>query len=116
MLFRSLRNINVICGKFDISKWIRPTDFAFEIIDTSQVMQFRRGDPLFYVRFNTNKKVNLVRTDLTQDMLNVVRAQVGIKKYVPGNSMEKNYEYAQSWIDFNKDKIFGKKCPFGFGK
>lgn len=112
----TLRNINVVCGKFDISKWIRPTDFAFEIIDTSQVMEFRRGDPLFYVKFNTNKKVNLVRTELSQEVLDLVRTEVGIKKYIPGNSMEKNYELAKSWIDFNQDNLFKKKCPFGFGK
>ena len=112
----TIRNMSVVCGKFDISKWIRPTDFAFEIIDDTQILEFRRGDPLFYVRFNTDDKVNLIRSEINDDILNLIKSQISIKKYFPGNSLKSNYDMAKSWIEFNKSKLFNKKCPFSFKK
>jgi hypothetical protein len=111
-----LNNINVIPGEFDISKWFRPCDFAFEIIDDSQELTFKRGDPLYYIKFNTNKKIKFTRMEITPDLIKSAFAFINLKNIISGNTMEKNYQIAEEYIKLLKNKIFGKKskCPFHF--
>jgi hypothetical protein len=45
-----VQNMRVIAGTFDISKWFRPVESSFEVVDPTKVLRIRRGDPLFYVR------------------------------------------------------------------
>jgi hypothetical protein len=110
----TLRNISVICGKFDISKWIRPVDFAFEIIDDFKPLVFKRGDPLFYIRFNTEKSVNLKRIELNDDIIKLASTSIRLKKYFPFNSLKQNYEFAKPLINLYNKSLFKKKCPFKF--
>jgi hypothetical protein len=110
-------NIKIIPGCFDISKWIRPTDFAFEVIDESQSIEIKRGDPLLYVNFRTDKSINFIRTDYTTDIFKANQSCVGLKFFVKGNTLKQNYEAAKSYIEVFKSKFFGKKkskCPFHF--
>lgn len=110
----TLRNISVICGKFDISKWIRPTDYAFEIIDDFKPLTFKRGDPLFYIKFNTDKHVNLIRTPIDPEVENLIQSEVLLKNQFPGNSLKKNYEFAKPLLSLYNKFLFKKthKCPF----
>lgn len=41
-------------GRFPIHAWVRPLMWAFEWHDTSKDLVIRRGDPLFYVQFETD--------------------------------------------------------------
>ena len=110
-------NIKIIPGCFDVSKWIRPTDFAFEVIDESQSIEIKRGDPLLYVNFRTDKSINFIRTDYTTDIFKVNQSCVGLKFFVKGNTLKQNYEAAKSYVEMFKSKFFGKKkskCPFHF--
>lgn len=114
---KTLNNINIIQGMYDISKWIRPVELAIEIIDDTKPIVIKRGDPLYYVRFVTDKNVTLTRiVDFNKDINQVIKSCAAFKKFVPGNTLEKNYEIAASYINLIKDKLFNKKskCPFGF--
>jgi hypothetical protein len=113
-----MKNTRCVQGEFDISKWIRPTTFSFETLDALKPLVFKRGDPLFYVRFRTEKKINFIRTDWTEDIGRVVNSMVNVKTFMKNNSLETNYELAKPYIDSNKDVLFkpNKKCPFGFGQ
>jgi hypothetical protein len=42
--------IGMVTGAFDISKWVRPIEFAFELYD-EQPIHIKRGDALFLVKF-----------------------------------------------------------------
>jgi len=101
-------NINICGAAFNISKWYRPLDFAFEIIDDSQPIVIKRGDPLYYVRFSTTDKVKLIKQETSEKVENLSRMCTGIKNYMPGNSMHKNYSLMQKIID----KFKPKRCPF----
>ena len=101
-------NINVIGATFDISKWYRPLEFAFEIIDDTQPIVIKRGDPLYYVRFSTTDKVKLVKQKTSEKVEDLIRMCTEIKKYMPSNSMHKNYSLMQKIID----KFKPKRCPF----
>lgn len=101
-------NINVIGATFDISKWYRPLEFAFEIIDDTQPIVIKRGDPLYYVKFNTLDKVKLDRQESTKKIEELIIMCTQLKDYIPNNSMRKNYSLMHKLID----KFKPKKCPF----
>lgn len=110
-----LKNIMLIQGTFDISKWYRPLHYAFEIIDDTKPIVIKRGDPLFYVRFRTDDKINLVYDIDNVYADKVTRACGFVKRNFIQNTMEKNYEIASNLIKNLRSKIFRKsKCPFGF--
>ena len=48
-------NTRLISGTFDIYNWQRPVDFSFEVLDDQKPIMVKRGQPLFYVRFLSNK-------------------------------------------------------------
>lgn len=106
-----IKNTNLIPGEFDISKWIRPVSPAYEVIDDSKVLSIKRGDPLFYIRFRTNKKINLVRVEQDETIESIEKACARLKFFVPKNNLEENYQAAKSMINLYKAKLFRKKCP-----
>jgi hypothetical protein len=87
----------IIPGEFNIGKWIRPVTFSFEIVDNTQSLIIKRGDPLFYVRFRTpdNKKIKLVRTKETSNIRDLATICVHQKYKTPNNTLEENYSVAQ---------------------
>lgn len=48
-------NIRMIAGKFNIYDWQRPINLAFEWINTDKILTVKKGTPLFYVYFNSEK-------------------------------------------------------------
>lgn len=52
-------NATLIPGIFDISKWVRPVTFSFELKSKQSRVSIKRGDVLFYVRFQTDETVKL---------------------------------------------------------
>ena len=104
-------NINLIGGTFDISKWYRPVDFTFEVIDGCNTIDIKRGDPLMYVRFNTNNKVKLEEQEYNEELIQTVNACLDTKYYKPNNTMQENYNIAEKVINKIKNKLF-KGCPF----
>lgn len=103
---RVSQNVRVIPGKFDISKWIRPIQYAFEVIDSSRPLEFRAGDPLFMVRFKTKDDlpVKFIRTSQDREMNIVASACVGLKDFRPRLSLAKMYEIASGFVSHWKDK------------
>lgn len=111
-----VKNTNLISGEYDISKWIRPISPAFEIVDDSKLLKVSRGDPLYYIKFRTNKKINLIRVEQDSIIENIEKACSRLKFFVPKNTLEENYKAAASMINLYKSKLFKKKCPFHFWK
>lgn len=110
-----VKNTVQVPGEYDISKWIRAMGCAFEIIDDTKPIELKRGDPLYYVKFRTDKKVNLVRVDQSDTLEKLESSCSKLKKYVEKNSLEENYKSAESLINFHKMELFKKKsCPFKF--
>ena len=48
-------NTQYIPGSFDIYNWFRPVDFSFQMIDDTKPVTIKRGQPLFYLKFNSKK-------------------------------------------------------------
>lgn len=109
------KNIRVIPGKFNAYKWTRVIDFAFEVVDETKPIVFKRNEPLFYVRFEPkdNSKVNLEHKVYTPEMIGLTKIIVQLKNKVPKLPLETMYKLAER---LDKSIFFKKKCPFSFMK
>ena len=105
------RNFNVIPGKFNIGKWIRPIEFVFEFIDDEAPVIIKRGDPLFTIRFSPddNSKVELQRHfQLNISKYRAVASSlVAVKRFLPKLSLQQAYKLAEPiiklfWKSFKK--------------
>jgi len=110
----TLKNISIVCGKYDIGKWVRPLEYAFEVHDISKPLIFKRGDPLYYLRFHTNKKINLIRSEVDEEVMDVMESCMLIKHYKKRNTLSENYDMAKHLIAKFRKKF--NKCPFDFRK
>lgn len=72
-------------GRFPINVWPRPLMWAFEWHDTSKPIKINRGDPLFYVQFETmpqDRSVVLVENELTDELSEYMELISGAVNYV----------------------------------
>jgi len=54
-LHGEVKNTRFINGTFDIYNWHRPVDFTFEILNDKKPIKIKEGQPLFYIKFISNK-------------------------------------------------------------
>ena len=96
----STSNIRIIPGGFNISKWVRPLEYAVEVIDATKPIEMRVGDPLFTVKFITpnNIPVKLTRVEETKNIKDVVVACTDVKFYMPHLKLDKAYELASNYL------------------
>ena len=87
--FKYLRSI---CGAFNIYSWVRPLDFAYEIVTDNAVIDIKRGDPLCYVRFVTDKNVSIKQIPLTTQLEDYAKATTTLKSLRPGLPLQKMYD------------------------
>lgn len=72
-------------GRFPIKNWPRNLSFGFEWIDKKKDLILRRGDPWFYVFFETKNpedKIKLVKADSTNEFREYRRGMSEVLKYV----------------------------------
>jgi hypothetical protein len=89
-------------GEFNISKWYRPTNFTFFIDSSLNEVKFKRGDPLYAVRFRANNKtVKLSKIEdfsFREAILTEQMRATTIKDYYPGLKLEEMYELFKSSV------------------
>ncbi len=72
-------------GRFPINVWPRPLMWAFEWHDTDKPIKIDRGDPLFYVGFETlpqDRSVVVVETEVTPALKDYMELISGAVNYV----------------------------------
>lgn len=77
----------VIGGRLPIDVWPRTMSWAFEWCDPNKDLILRRGDPWFYVRFETfdpTRKVRLSEAELTPELKTFLGGMTGVTRYVRG--------------------------------
>jgi hypothetical protein len=75
----------LICGRFPIHIWPRHLMWAFEWHDLSRDLILRRGQPWFYLRFETpdpSRPVRLVETEITPEAKAYIDSISGVTNYV----------------------------------
>lgn len=82
-------------GEFNISKWMRPTNFCFFLNPDCESISFKRGDPLYAVRFDSNKPITLKHIVDEKRRLAIMSEQQragSIKNWYPKLSLSQSYE------------------------
>jgi len=72
-------------GRFPINVWPRPLMWAFEWHDIDKPLKINRGDPLFYVTFETmpqDRSVVLTEADVTPELTDYMELISGAVNYV----------------------------------
>lgn len=72
-------------GRYPIHIWPRPLSWAFEWYDVSRPLTLKRGEPWFYVRFETENpsaRIRLVEQEHTQELDDYVNSIADVSKYV----------------------------------
>jgi hypothetical protein len=72
-------------GRFPIHIWPRPLAWAFEWYDLSKPLVLRRGDPWFYVHFETENPsahVRLVEQEMTGELEKYLDSIIDVSNYV----------------------------------
>ncbi|AKQ40926.1 hypothetical protein CP97_00980 [Aurantiacibacter atlanticus] len=72
-------------GRFPIHIWPRPLAWAFEWYDISKPLILKRGEPWFYVSFETENpsaRVRLVEQEMTKDLETYLNSIIDVSNYV----------------------------------
>lgn len=57
----------LVPGEFDISKWVRPLEIGFEIKNTHERIEIKKGDAIAYVKFHSSKPIRLEQQPIPWD-------------------------------------------------
>jgi hypothetical protein len=82
-------------GEFNISKWPRPTNFCFFLNPDCETISFKRGEPLYAVRFNTEENIKLKFITDEKQRLKIMSEQQragSLKNWYPKLSLNQCYE------------------------
>jgi hypothetical protein len=66
------RAASIIPGRFDIGRWFRPVNADFQVWgeDTNE-FSIKKDEPMFYVRFATDRRVVLKRFEITPEIYKI---------------------------------------------
>lgn len=80
------QDFRVVPGRFKISDWWRPLDFAIQLKHRRQEIRIKKNDPLCYLTFVTgdpSDKVNMREVKLTNDLKSIITSAKDAKYYQP---------------------------------
>lgn len=66
-------------GQFDIGQWFRPINCEIQLFGQEGTIDFKKDEPLFYVKFLTDKKIELKRFELTPELDTYAKKCIGAK-------------------------------------
>ena len=99
------QDLTSLSGTFDIGRWFRPIHPA--IINFGQKdFTIKRGEPLLYLRFPKDAKIEIRRTMLDADLLRLSNGTSGYKSYKHMASLKELYDYFATAV--NKKRILKK--------
>jgi len=82
-----------IPGEFDIGQWFRPYTLEMQMWKMQGEFHIEENEPIFYVRFDTQKKVNLKRFKMNSALNSyLIECSTTTNIWGMGVSLEKRYE------------------------
>ena len=102
-------NIGVIPGVFDISRWVRPVECAFEMYEPNKPLVIKRGDPLFCVQFISEEQIELEHGLINDTIYKAVSSCLHVKNVAPNMKLKQLYELSDWFIKLIKQNIFNKE-------
>ena len=98
-------NLTSISAWFNLSSWVRPISFAFDVVDPSKPIVIKRGDPLFEICFyskNLDSGVLLKKSYPPEKVLYRMGQLSQVKEFV--RNLSGNFLFKEQ----------KSKCPFHF--
>lgn len=92
-------NSYIVPGEFNISKWFRPINPSFMSPNKNIHFKINEGDPLLYVKFNTDKQIKFKEFYFTDSLRDISTEAIGTKRY------KKNIGLNSLYKDFADNKI-----------
>jgi hypothetical protein len=95
------QNIRIISGNFNISRWVRPLEASFEQKNKKSTIKFKRGQPMYYVRFITQNPDDIVvlnRKEMDKDLFNDVQRNTSVKLFKQNSSLQFLYDLRNKFI------------------
>jgi hypothetical protein len=86
-------------GQFDIGQWFRPISTEIQLNGSEGELNFKKDEPILYIKFLTDKKINLQRFEFTQELATYSR-QCILAKTIFGMRMT----LPESYAIFNKSR------------
>lgn len=74
-----MKNGFLTSGQFDIGRWFRTLNAEIQLYNKEGVIDFKKDEPLLYVKFLTSKKINLHRFELTEEIDTYARKSINAK-------------------------------------
>lgn len=104
-------NNNLVCvgGWFNLSNWVRPISFAFDVVDTDKPVIIKRGDPISQLSFyssNFDDGFIVRKAEPPEEILRKASRTSGVIDRFHGNIPQS--------IKNNLFKNKESKCPFHF--
>lgn len=94
-------DIRIISGNFNINKWVRPLECSFEQRSKNVTVKFKRGQPMYYVRFitpNPDDIVILNKIEITEELYKDSQRCVSLKSFRPGLSLNTLYDLRDKFL------------------
>lgn len=85
-------NTTLIPGGFDVSEWFRPVEPAFYFNQKNVPLRIKKGEPLYYLVFETDKKINFKRFSINAEIHDVVERCVSVKKFMSNSKLDFLYD------------------------
>jgi hypothetical protein len=82
----------IVPGEFDIGQWFRPFNAEIQTWENSSELHFEENEPLFYVEFKTNRKIELKRFTMDDQLISLSAASVSSKNIL-GSFRSLNQKY-----------------------
>lgn len=84
----------IASGAYDISKWFRGITITYILWPGVTSLKVSKGDPAFYIEFDTDKKVVLKQFDLNSELLNISTSIAETNTFVgiQGLSLQERYQ------------------------
>lgn len=87
-----LNYASVVPGRFDIGQWFRHIALEYNIWNNGNELKLEKNEPIAYVSFNTDKKVELIRFKMSLDLKTYSQSSANSSKWEPNIPLVKRYE------------------------
>ena len=67
---------SIVPGAFDIGRWFRPINAEFQLWDGVDTFSLPKEEPIFYAKFNTNKKVIFKKFQMNEELENIKKEHI----------------------------------------
>jgi len=96
------KNIRIVEGNFNISKWTRPIESSFEQRNKTVTVKFKRGQPMYYARFFTDDPEDVIvlnRVEVSEETLKDTKRCTDVKTFLPNNKLQALYDLRTQYLE-----------------